>query len=160
MIKKYQGIISDADANIFLNKVNAGSLTLPQYSLWKNELDGIIAASYLLSPSFIQIDEYVFLYDLISYNDYENREFIEDLKGRFGDKKSIERYVNCVCLGDLLVNNQQYVEDLKLLNMFADCLIYFWNNRLKQIFPNKNFEFEKENDINGDLGLCFTFYEV
>lgn len=161
MIKKYYGIINDIDAEHFSNKVNTGDLSLFQYSIWKNGLEGIIATSYFFSPSFIQIDQYVFIYDLICNNDYQTKSFINDLKKRFKSKKAIEQYVNCVCLGDLLINSdQQFAEDTEMLNMFADCVIYFWNRRLSQIFPDKTFIFEKGNDLNGDLGLCFTFYEA
>lgn len=161
MIKKYYGIFSDTEKNSICKKINTGDLNLFEYSIWKNGLDGIIATSCFFAPSFIQINKYVFIYDLIRCNDYQSEGFIKDLEKRFISKAAIEKYVNCVCLGDLFINSdQKFMEDTEMLNQFIDCVTYFWRERLSKIFPDKSFIFERGYDMNGDLGLCFTFYEL
>ncbi len=160
MIKKHNGIINDCDQNILQEKMNMGDLDLFDFSIWKNGIEGFIATSYFFAPTFVQIGDYIFLYDLIRYNDCEDANFISDLQNRFVTKEAIERYVNCVCLGDMFINDQSSsLDDTAVLYKFIDCVTHFWKIRLSQVFPNKTFVFERGYNLNGDLGLCFTFYE-
>lgn len=42
---------------------------------------------------------------------------------------------------------------------FSDILVYNWQQRLKELFPQKKFIVETGNEIMGELGLTITVYE-
>ena len=45
------------------------------------------------------------------------------------------------------------------LTAFTDCLQYYWGQRLKQLFPDRDFIFETGYEIEGELGYSITFYQ-
>jgi len=159
MVEIKDGIIDDNKKEYFNKNVKIDTASIFEYAIWENGLSKIISVAYLFAPKFVQIDECIFVHDLIVNNDYEEIDFIDDLRARFKTKKLIEQYANCVCIGDMFINDQEYLDDMNLVNMFIDCVIYFWTNRLKEVFPKRKFIFERGLDLNGDLGMCFTFYE-
>ena len=159
-MKRYSELFQDNTPEILKKKFQTADLDLFDYALWKNGIDGLIATTNVFAPDFVEIDGYVFLYQTIKYNDYENSDFIIDLKNRFGTKKEIERYTNCICLGDLFINSDtKLLDDEFVLNKFTECLSYFWKIHLKHLFPQRKFIIEKGLDLCGDLGLCLTIYE-
>ena len=42
---------------------------------------------------------------------------------------------------------------------FSDILVYNWQQRLNELFPQKKFIVETGNEIMGELGLTITVYE-
>ena len=52
-----------------------------------------------------------------------------------------------------------YMDDEALLTAFTDALQYYWGQRLKQLFPDRDFIFETGYEIEGELGFAVTFYQ-
>lgn len=51
------------------------------------------------------------------------------------------------------------MENDKIIDEFAKALVYFWDKRVKELFPNKNIIIEIGDEIIGELGLAITMYE-
>jgi hypothetical protein len=129
-------------------------------------IEGFFAVAGMLCPDFIELEGHILL--------AENINALEDnLSSPFGnDKKTIERYINLFSTQEFTfrpvimpqgsnsesfvveIPNEQY--QLKLVQI----LNFFWQRRLKELFPNKEFDFEitKEGLFDED-GICLTFSE-
>lgn len=127
-------------------------------------IESFFAAAGMLCPDFIELEDHILLAENTS-----------TLKGKllspFGnDRKTVERYTNLFCAGEFYfrptvtppelnsenfvveVPNEQY--QLKLVQM----LMFFWQRRLKELFPTKDFEFEIALEgLYDEDGICLTF---
>ncbi len=162
-MKKVNGLIS-ADIT---EKFPSGFCVedLFDYVSNKVNIEGILSVAGILCPDFIIEDNYVLLGS--NYSTYLR------FKGNmpFGnDKISIERFVNNLSLSDFFYeknsDNEVFLilpseEDIFLYVKFAYVLKFFWERRLKEIFPEKIFCFEISDDgILDEDGVCITFYET
>ena len=116
-------------------------------------LEGFIAVSGMLLPDIIELDGHVFLkenYPSLGGN----------LSSRFGnDRKTLERYVNLLCLSDfyLLAADEASDDEYWLLKQ-GEIIRYFWKQRLNELYPEKEFEFELTRDgLFDEDGVCVTF---
>ena len=60
-----------------------------------------------------------------------------------------------------LMEDNKASDDYMLITVFSEVIKYFWNIRLRSLYPNKKFEFIITDDgLYGEEGFCMTFYEV
>lgn len=135
---------------------------LIQYSTWKCKMDGLIAAAYLFCPQIIQVIGYVFIKQFWNCNEEESIERIRSLEEQYdNDKKTIEMSVNTWSLGDFFIGDtKELMDNEKLVQQFGDALKYFWEIRVKDLFPEREIIVELGNDLMGEIGLCITMYEA
>ncbi len=134
---------------------------LIQYSTYKCKMDGLIAAAYLFCPQVIQVKDYIFIKQFWNSNVEESIERIHILEERYGnDKKSIEMSINTWSLGDFFIGDaNESMDNEKLIQQFGEAIVYFWKNRVKELFPERKIIVELGNNLMGEFGLCVTMYE-
>ncbi len=100
----------------------------------------------LFWPQFIKKDNYVFLKDK-----YSEEEFLKSSK----EKSNTEYWINLLTIDDFFSELENGEEKVKSL---ANALVEIWQEKLKKEFPDKNFVVEYVYDKEyGDCGL--TFYQ-
>ena len=68
--------------------------------------------------------------------------------------------VNAWSVGGFFGNTDSpLMDDEAVLTAFTDCLRYHWGQRLKLLFPEREFVFETGYEIAGELGFSITFYQ-
>ncbi|MBG2876505.1 hypothetical protein I4902_14960 [Proteus alimentorum] len=119
------------------------------------DLEGVLACAGLFCPTFIEINNVIYRKDGAdeSFKPYE---------GDGKDKKTLEMTNNNFCLSEFfLMAANEASESVELMFKFSIVLEYFWRQRLKELFPEKKFEFiHSENGLFDEDGFCITFYEV
>lgn len=117
-------------------------------------LESVLACAAFFSPDFIEYNGAILLSSNID-ND------LSKISTRFGvSKKEIEQYNNLLCLSEFFqqrVSGEFEVD--KLVDEFAEVIIYYWKARLQFVYPTKNFEFILEDGLFDEDGLCLTFFE-
>lgn len=117
-------------------------------------LEGVLSVAGLFAPELIIENNCIFLkenYEMIAkmnlYKEYEN------------DNKTLERYVNLLCVSEFyLLAADEAFEDEFLFHEFARVIMRFWQMYLQNQFPEKEFDFElHENGLFDEDGLCITF---
>ena len=134
---------------------------LMQYTTFKCKIDGLIASAYLFCPQFIQVKDYIFIKQFWNCGIEESIEHINKLEEQYGnDKKAIEMSINTWSIGDLFIgDSSDLMDNEKVIQQFGDAIVYFWKNRVKELFPQKEIIVELRNDLMGEFGLCITMYE-
>ena len=162
MIKKYNSIVNN---NIMRNIKDADwAGDLVHYGLFKNQMDGTLAAAALFCPEIISVKNYIFIKMFLENynNDDELIKMVEKLEKEYNYcKKDIEMAVNSWSLGDFfLADNSQLACIDENINNFGQVLCYFWQMRVNQLFPEKNIVVKLGYELMGELGLCITMYEA
>lgn len=158
-MKIFDGLIPPAQRTALCQQFTGGALSLFEYAPEKNAVDGMIAAAHFLAPDFTLFGDCVFLtavmppaFDEASYRELEQR--------FHGDCAEMERWVNAWSVGGFFGNNgSPLMDDEAVLTAFTDCLRYHWGQRLKLLFPAREFVFETGYEIAGELGFSITFYQ-
>lgn len=146
----------------FIDKIeNAAWCTdLVQYATYKCKIDGLIASAYLFCPEIIQIKDYIFIKQFWNCSAEESADCIERLEKQYSDKKTIEMSVNTWSIGDFFVgDSSELMNNDEVIMQFGKALVYFWKNRVKELFPEKKIIVRLDNDLMGEFGLCITLYE-
>lgn len=126
-----------------------------------------LAISYLLTPDFIQVKDYIFVADL--FNRYgektttpaEHIQKTEQLEKQFnGDSVKIEQAINSWSIIDFFCtqHGSNPLTDAEI-EAFGDILVYYWRLRVKELFPDKDVVVESGLEIMGELGLTITVYQ-
>lgn len=133
---------------------------LYQYTSIKCQIDGIMACADLFCPDFVMVKDYVFLDFMWNPSNEQDDVLLADLEKRFyGNKKNIEMFVNSCSLGDFLgFDERKIADDENVIREFGKSLQYFWQNRLKEVFPEKNMVVEIGMDLMGEYGYTITVY--
>lgn len=161
MIKKYNSIVnSNIKESI---KDSAWVEDLVHYGLFKNQIDGTLAAAALFCPDIICVKDYVFIKMFLENidNDEELIAMVKRLEEKYNYcKKNVEMVINSWSLGDFFLgdNSQLPCSDENIYN-FGEVLCYFWQMRVNQLFPEKKIVVETGYGLMGELGLCITMYE-
>lgn len=161
MIKKYDSIV---DNNI-KEKIKDSDWVedLVHYGLFKNQLDGTLAAAAFFCPDIICVKDYVFIKMFFENSDDEKEliETIEKLEERYNYcKKDIEMAMNSWSLGDFfLEDNTSLSCSDEVIHTLGEVLCYFWQMRVQQLFPERKIVVELGYELMGELGLCITMYE-
>ncbi len=134
---------------------------LVQYTTYKCKIEGLISAAYLFCPNIIQVKDYIFIKQFWNCDEDESIERICRLEERYGnDRKSIEMSVNTWSLGDFFIGDiNQAMDNEKIIRQFGEAIVYFWKNRVNELFPQKEVVVELGNNLMGEIGLCITMYE-
>ncbi len=118
-------------------------------------LEAVLACSALFCPEIIEIDGVIYRSENNDQKVYPN-----DSYGT--DKKTLEMASNVFPISQFfLMEDDKASDDYMLITVFSEVIKYFWNIRLKSLYPNKTFEFIITDDgLYGEEGFCMTFYEV
>lgn len=136
------------------------------YDLYSHACNGCIIEDYLsianiFCPDVIEIGKYIFFADMFEERGYDAKKRIEELEEQFQNKKDIEKWVNSKSVGDFFIGQESpSLDNYKILIKFCETIKYFWEMRLKEIFPEKEMIVEFGDGIMGELGLSVTMYEV
>ena len=79
-----------------------------------------------------------------------------------GDRKKMEMTVNSWSVFDLLAIYGIELEDSSddsIVEEYAEILLYFWQLRVKNLFPDRQINVELGYEIMGELGLTITVYQ-
>ena len=116
--------------------------------------DGTPAIGFasLYCPEVIEIDGCIFIAEF--YNDN-----IDSLKKQYQNRKDIEMFVNSWSLETLLANNENLNYDINYIHEFAKAIKYFWELRMKTLFPDRKIMVEIGEEIMGEIGLSVTLYQ-
>ncbi len=161
MIKKYNSIVNnDIKENI---KDSDWVEDLVHYGLFKNQIDGTLAAAALFCPDIICVKDYVFIKMFLDNSDNDEGLIlmVEKLEEKYNYcKKDVEMVINSWSLGDFFLgdNSQLPCNDENIYH-FGEALRYFWQMRVNQLFPKKSIVVELGYELMGELGLCITMYE-
>lgn len=123
-------------------------------------LESLIACAGLFAPEFIEYNDRIYLGANIVCDKEFKPDFSLAQKIAGLSKSDIQKYTNMFELGSfyLLASSQALDNDI-LFDEFAKIIHYFWDRRLKELFPSRSFHFILEEDMYGEQGLCLTFYE-
>lgn len=134
---------------------------LVQYATNKCRIDGLIASAFLFCPEIIQIKDYIFIKQFWNCSVEESSNHIDRLEKQYkNDKKAIEMSVNTWSIGDFFVGDtSKLMDNQEILIQFGNAIVYFWKNRVKDLFPDRKIVVELGNDLMGEFGLCVTMYE-
>lgn len=161
MIKRFDSIVKN-DIKYRINDSDwVGDMV--HYGLFKNRLDGTLAAAALFCPDIISVNDYIFIKMFFEKSDDENEimQTVEQLEERYNYcKKDIEMAINSWSLGDFfLEENTLLPASEEIMYMLGEALCYFWKMRVLQLFPERNIVVELGYELMGELGLCITMYE-
>lgn len=160
MIKKYDSVV---DSNIKHNIKDSDWVEdIVHYGLFKNQLDGTLAAAALFCPDIVCVKDYVFIKMFLGdYDDEKLIEMVERLEENYNYcKKDIEMVINSWSLGDFFLgDNPQLSCSDENIKHFGDVLCYFWKMRVQNLFPERKIVVELGYELMGELGLCITMYE-
>ncbi len=159
------------DVKIYESIVNSGikdkvkeaqwCTDLVQYATYKCKIDGLIASAYLFCPRIIQVKDYIFIEQFWNFDAEESLICIAKLEKQYqNNKKDIEMSVNTWSIGDFFIGDDgELMDNDEIIIQFANALVYFWENRVKSLFPDKKIVVRLGNNLMGELGICITMYE-
>lgn len=160
MIKNYRSIV---DSSI-KQKIRESEWVedMVHYGLYKNQLDGTLAAAALFCPEIVCVKDYIFVKMFLNnQKDEDLVDIVNKLEKSYDYcKKKIEMAINSYSVGDFFLNDDsELINDVDALNHFGEVLCYFWQMRVNQLFPDKSIVVELGHELMGELGLCITMYE-
>lgn len=117
-------------------------------------IEEVISVANLLCPEIIEVKGYIFISEFYNGN-------IDSLEKQFNcDRKKIEMFVNSWSLADFFLQaSNESVHVDKIIQEFGKVIQYFWQRRLKEIFPAKKVTVEIDDEIMGENGLTVTVYQ-
>lgn len=153
-INVYESIVNES---ILAHFSEPKGKTLMNHAANSCGIEETLAVAAVFWPALIEIEDCIFIKDFFSGNIENFHQLIQQFNG---NKQSIERFVNAWSLADFfLLADSPSVHDDALITMFGSVLNLFWEKRLKELFPTKNFIFEIGEAIEGERGLTITFYQ-
>lgn len=148
---KYESIVSSKIMEHFV----ARGKTLMNHAANTCSIEKTLAAASVLCPEIIEVEGYIFISQFYNGN-------IDDLKVQYnGDKRKIEMFVNSWSLADFfLLASDDLVHNDDIIEEFGKVIKYFWNLRLKELFPSREVAVEIGYEIMGERGLAVTVYQM
>ena len=123
------------------------------YGLFKNQLDGTLAAAALFCPDIIRVKDYVFIKMFIENSDDEKElmKIIEKIEERYNYcKKDIEMAINSWSLGDFFIaDNDLLPASDEIMHIWGETLCYFWQMRVQNLFPERKIVVELGYELMG-----------
>lgn len=158
-VKVFESLID----NSIIDKIENANwcADLVQYATFKCGIDGLIASAYLFCPQIIQVKDYIFIKQFWNCNEKESIDYVNRLEEQYhNDKKAIEMSVNTWSIGDFFVGNtSELMDNDEIIVQFGNAIVYFWNSRIKDLFPDRKLIVRLGNNLMGELGVCVTMYE-
>jgi hypothetical protein len=148
-MKKYESVVNEKILNAF-SEIRGRSLINHVSNSYDIEM--AIGFASLYCPEVIEIDDCIFIAEFYNGN-------IDRLKAQYKSRKEIEIFVNSWSLTSLLSNNEKINYNVDYIDEFAKAIQYFWQMRIKELFPNRKVIVEIGEGIMGESGLAVTVYQ-
>ncbi|WP_319824432.1 hypothetical protein [Thalassovita sp.] len=137
-------------------------------------IEQAISVIGVLSPDFVEIDDHVFW----TANGEEficgTSQFVglkESGTGalvRSNERRDVERYQNNFSVSQFftrwdgssdtpIIKVGLNENDYRLCHLFAEQIAIHWKKALREAFPKRAFEFDVQDDLLDDFGVCVTF---
>ena len=153
-------------SNEVLNNFTSGHEAVDFFDFVSNfvSLEACISVVGILYPAFSEEKHCVYWY---SKTDKGRLLYEGKFPTGYDSPKEVERYRNNFNLSEFFrcweKPSEKYTKkaiedaDAELLAFFAEQLSQAWLARLKELFPDREFEFEIGMDILDEAGFCMTF---
>jgi len=117
-------------------------------------IEETLAVASVLCPEVVEVKGYVFISEFYNGN-------IDNLEEQYNhNKKDIEMFVNSWSLADFfLQSSDESVHKDEIIEEFGKVIKYFWQLRMKELFPDKKIVVELGDEIMGERGLTITVYQ-
>ena len=148
-MKRYKSIVSEGILSSF-SDIRGSSLINHVSNSY--DIEAALGFAGLYCPELIEVEGCVFIAEF--YNDN-----IESLKAQYSDRKDIEMFVNSWSLETLLVENSALDYRIDYIGEFAKAIQYFWEVRVKEVFPDRNISVIIGEEIGGEIGLTVTLFQ-
>ena len=148
-MKKYKSIVNEEVLKEF-HVIRGRSLMNHVSNLYDIEM--AIGFASLYCPEVVEVEDCIFISEF--YNDN-----IDSLRKQFATRKDIEIFVNSWSLETLLATNCKINYDTDHSDEFARAIKYFWQLRMKELFPDRKIVVEIGEEIMGEIGLSVTMYQ-
>lgn len=161
----HEGILPRAREKALHDAFCPWAAAFPQYACTNSGIGGMLAAASFFAPAFVEIDGCIFAEMFVWNHPYDDADaFAQQLSGQFhGDRRAMERWVNAWSVAALFEDGVSALPDSPdlpaQLTDFARCIAYFWEQRLREQFPARSFTFEIGEELEGESGICITFYQ-
>ncbi|RKP55572.1 hypothetical protein D7Z26_10340 [Cohnella endophytica] len=142
--------------NQILNKFNnIMGITLMNNASNTCTIEQHISVASVLWPEIIEDEDCIFVSQFYNGN-------ISGLRQQFNnDRRKVEMFVNSWSIGDFfLMSSDISVQNEEIIDEFAKILQFFWNLRVKELFPDREIIVELGIEIMGELGLTITMYQA
>lgn len=157
MVKMYNGIVNK---DIYYEFDFQRGYNLFSHGCNGCRIEDYIAIANIFCPDIIEVDGYIFLAEQFNTKEEDAQEELERLKKHLKNKQDIENWVNSRSIGEFFLQHEfASIYDINILNEFCKILVYNWERRLKELFPERNIVVEVGNEIMGEYGLTITMYE-
>ena len=118
-------------------------------------IEKALAVASVLCPEVVEVKGYIFIAEFYNGD-------IDSLEEQYNfDRKNIEMWVNSWSLAEFFLqasNESVYID--QIIEEFGKVLTYFWNLRMKELFPEKTVIVEIGDEIMGENGLTITLYQA
>lgn len=145
---------SIVDNNIMESFKNLRGSTLINNAANSCGIEEVLSVANLLCPEIVEVKGYIFISEFYNGN-------IDSLEKQFNyDRKRIEMFVNSWSLADFFLqagNESVHVD--RIIEEFGKVIQYFWQRRLKEVFPTKEVTVEIGDEIMGENGLTITVFQ-
>ena len=118
-------------------------------------IEQVLSVASVLCPEIVEVNGCIFISEF-----YNGR--IDDLERQFNyDRKQIELFVNSWSLADFfLQSSDDSVHIDGIIEEFGKVLKYFWEKRMRELFPDRSIMVELGDEIMGERGLTITMYQL
>lgn len=150
-MKVYNSII---DKNIIKHFKKERGDTLMNFAANTCGIEETLAIASLFCPEIIEEKGYIFISEF--YNGG-----LEEIEKQFKyNKRKVEMFVNSWSLADFFLQaSDESVHKDEVIEEFGKVLQYFWDKRMKELFPDKEIAVELGDEIMGERGLTITVYQ-
>ena len=148
-MKKHASIIREDILNDFSE---IRGKTLMNHTANSYNIEMAIGFASLYCPEVIEVEGYIFIAEFYNGD-------IDELKRHYADRKEIEMFVNSWSLTSLLADCEKINYNINYIDEFAKAIQYYWQLRMRDLFPGRNLIVEIGENIMGEEGLSVTVYQ-
>lgn len=148
-MSKFEGLVPE------LSKWNNGNgISLGDWITCIGRYDHFLGYLELVWPSFIVVDDAVFIESLWQKNRYES------IVANCTSKAETQKYLNLIDLPNLFLDAEEEVTD-EFLVYLANAIVQAWEAKLSTQFPERKFKVVLENFLSDpdDCELNIYFFE-
>ena len=118
-------------------------------------IENTIAVSGLLCPEIVVEKDCIFI------SEFYKGHKIENLEKQYNyNRKNMEMFINSWSLSEFFFSEYGAFYDDAIAEEFGKILQYFWDRRLRELFPNKNIIVDLGYELMGEDGLTITLYQI
>lgn len=151
-MKRYESIVNN---NIMQYFQEIRGRTLMNHAANTCGIEATLSVASVLCPEIVEVNDYIFIAEFYNGD-------VDSLEQQFNyDRTKIEMFVNSWSLADFfLLASDESVHNDYLIEEFGKVIKHFWENRFKQLFPDKTIVVEVGDRIMGERGLTVTVYQI